>query len=42
MMIAAFAGRDFIMQAYEEAMKNEYKFYSLRRRNVDFVRLILK
>jgi S-adenosylmethionine:tRNA ribosyltransferase-isomerase len=28
MMIAAFAGRDFVMQAYEEAMKNEYKFYS--------------
>lgn len=28
MMIAAFAGKDFIMQAYEEAIKNEYKFYS--------------
>lgn len=28
MMIAAFAGRDFVMQAYEEAIKNEYKFYS--------------
>ncbi|AQX07343.1 tRNA preQ1(34) S-adenosylmethionine ribosyltransferase-isomerase QueA [Elizabethkingia ursingii] len=28
MMIAAFAGRDFIMQAYEEAIKNDYKFYS--------------
>lgn len=28
MMIAAFAGTDFIMHAYEEAVKNEYKFYS--------------
>jgi S-adenosylmethionine:tRNA ribosyltransferase-isomerase len=28
MMIAAFAGKDFVMQAYEEAVKNEYKFYS--------------
>ncbi|NAW49916.1 tRNA preQ1(34) S-adenosylmethionine ribosyltransferase-isomerase QueA, partial [Elizabethkingia argentiflava] len=28
MMIAAFAGRDFVMQAYEEAIKHEYKFYS--------------
>jgi S-adenosylmethionine:tRNA ribosyltransferase-isomerase len=28
MMIAAFAGRDFVMQAYEEAIKNDYKFYS--------------
>ncbi|MEZ7888967.1 MAG: S-adenosylmethionine:tRNA ribosyltransferase-isomerase, partial [Cloacibacterium sp.] len=23
-----FAGTDFIMHAYEEAVKNEYKFYS--------------
>ncbi len=28
MMIAAFAGRDFVMHAYEEAIKNDYKFYS--------------
>lgn len=28
MMIAAFAGKDFLMRAYEEAVKNEYKFYS--------------
>ena len=28
MMIAAFAGKDFVMHAYEEAIKNEYKFYS--------------
>ena len=28
MMIAAFAGRDFVMHAYEEAVKEKYKFYS--------------
>lgn len=28
MMIAAFAGKDFLMEAYEEAVKNEYKFFS--------------
>ena len=28
MMIAAFAGKDFLMQAYEEAVKNDYKFFS--------------
>jgi len=28
MMVAAFAGKDFLMQAYEEAVKNKYKFYS--------------
>lgn len=28
MMIAAFAGYDFIMEAYQEAIKEEYKFYS--------------
>ena len=28
MMVAAFAGKDFLMHAYEEAIKNEYKFYS--------------
>ncbi|MDO4225418.1 MAG: tRNA preQ1(34) S-adenosylmethionine ribosyltransferase-isomerase QueA [Bergeyella zoohelcum] len=28
MMIAAFAGKDFIMHAYEEAIKEKYKFYS--------------
>lgn len=28
MMIAAFAGKDFVMQAYEEAIREKYKFYS--------------
>ena len=28
MMVAAFAGKDFLMHAYEEAVKNKYKFYS--------------
>jgi len=28
MMIAAFAGKDFVMQAYEEAVREKYKFYS--------------
>ncbi len=28
MMIAAFAGRDFLMHAYEEAIREKYKFYS--------------
>jgi S-adenosylmethionine:tRNA ribosyltransferase-isomerase len=28
MMVAAFAGRDFIMRAYEEAIAGEYRFYS--------------
>lgn len=28
MMIAAFAGKDFLMHAYEEAVKEKYKFYS--------------
>ena len=28
MMIAAFANKDFIMRAYEEAVKEKYKFYS--------------
>ncbi|MFY7672701.1 tRNA preQ1(34) S-adenosylmethionine ribosyltransferase-isomerase QueA [Tenacibaculum sp. MEBiC06402] len=28
MMIAAFAGYDFVMEAYEEAVKEKYKFYS--------------
>ena len=28
MMISAFAGREFVMQAYEEAVKNRYRFYS--------------
>lgn len=28
MMIAAFAGKDLLMQAYDEAVKNEYKFFS--------------
>ena len=28
MMISAFAGHDFVMEAYEEAIKENYKFYS--------------
>lgn len=28
MMAAAFAGYDFLMEAYEEAVKEKYKFYS--------------
>lgn len=28
MMIAAFAGKDFVMEAYQQAVKEEYKFYS--------------
>lgn len=28
MMISAFAGHDFVMKAYKEAVKKEYKFYS--------------
>ena len=28
MMVSAFAGHDFIKRAYEEAVKEEYKFYS--------------
>ncbi|PSG90792.1 tRNA preQ1(34) S-adenosylmethionine ribosyltransferase-isomerase QueA [Aurantibacter aestuarii] len=28
MMVSAFAGHDFIMKAYEEAVKEKYKFYS--------------
>ncbi len=28
MMISAFAGHDFVMEAYQEAIKEKYKFYS--------------
>ncbi len=28
MMVAAFAGHDFIMEAYQEAIKEKYKFYT--------------
>ncbi len=28
MMISAFAGRDFVLQAYAEAIAQEYRFYS--------------
>ncbi len=28
MMVAAFAGYDFVMEAYQEAVKEKYKFYS--------------
>lgn len=28
MLVSALAGKDFIMQAYEEAVKEQYKFFS--------------
>jgi S-adenosylmethionine:tRNA ribosyltransferase-isomerase len=28
MLVSAFAGREFILAAYEEAIKQEYRFYS--------------
>ncbi|HCY19460.1 MAG TPA: tRNA preQ1(34) S-adenosylmethionine ribosyltransferase-isomerase QueA, partial [Deltaproteobacteria bacterium] len=28
MLVAAFAGRDFIMQAYEDAVRLHYRFFS--------------
>jgi S-adenosylmethionine:tRNA ribosyltransferase-isomerase len=28
MMTSAFGGYDFVMKAYKEAVKEEYKFYS--------------
>jgi S-adenosylmethionine:tRNA ribosyltransferase-isomerase len=28
MMVAAFAGLDFIKKAYEEAVREKYRFYS--------------
>jgi len=28
MMVAAFVGKEFLLHAYNEAIKNEYKFYS--------------
>ena len=28
MMVSAFAGHDLIMDAYEEAVKEKYKFFS--------------
>ena len=28
MMVSAFAGRDFVMEAYQEAIRAEYRFYS--------------
>ena len=28
MMISAFAGRDFVLQAYQEAIRERYRFYS--------------
>jgi len=34
MLVSALAGKDFIMSAYEEAVKEQYRFFSFRRRNV--------
>ena len=28
MLVSAFAGKDYIFKAYEEAVKNKYRFYS--------------
>jgi len=28
MLVSAFAGRDFIMRAYQEAIDQDYRFYS--------------
>ena len=28
MLVSAFANKDFIMKAYEEAIKKKYRFYS--------------
>ena len=28
MLVSALAGRDFIMRAYEEAVKEKYRFFS--------------
>jgi S-adenosylmethionine:tRNA ribosyltransferase-isomerase len=28
MLISALAGRDFVMRAYQEAVKERYRFYS--------------
>jgi S-adenosylmethionine:tRNA ribosyltransferase-isomerase len=28
MLVSAFAGRDFILEAYQEAMREQYRFYS--------------
>ena len=28
MMVSAFCGHDFMMEAYSEAIKNKYRFYS--------------
>jgi S-adenosylmethionine:tRNA ribosyltransferase-isomerase len=27
-MVSAFAGHDFLMEAYKEAIKHEYRFYT--------------
>jgi S-adenosylmethionine:tRNA ribosyltransferase-isomerase len=27
-MVSAFGGHDFVMEAYKEAVKEQYKFYS--------------
>ena len=41
MMIAAFAGRDFVMQADMKKPSKRIQILFLRRCNVDFVRIIL-
>jgi len=28
MLVCAFAGRDFLLRAYQEAIRMEYRFYS--------------
>lgn len=35
MLVSALAGKEFIMNAYEEAVKEKYRFFSFRRRNAN-------
>ena len=37
MLVSALAGKEFIMNAYEEAVRERYRFFSFRRRNVHLV-----
>ena len=38
MLVSAFADKDFIMKAYNEAVEEKYRFFSFRRRNVYNIR----
>ena len=37
MLVSALAGKDYIMKAYKEAVKNKYRFFSFRRCNANFI-----